>query len=355
MSPDDNTTLPVVRAAELARVEDHIHWLIEQLWSVSAVGIVGGPPKSCKTWLALDMAVSLASATPCLGAFNTQGRGRVLLYAAEDSQAVLKQRLEAICRNRGLSLGDLEIYVITTDRLRLDLATDQKRLAETLRRLKPHLLLLDPLVRLHRINENDAGEVSALLDYLRTLQRQHHVAVALVHHTRKNNSTGHPGQALRGSSDLHAWSDCSLYLRRKNEQLLLLAEHRAAPSPQPVELKLVDGNHPHLEALGPVVKPPGDLCEAILRRLEGSQQPLSRTALREQLRTRNERLGQALALLERRQLIQRTPSGWCIAAANPEKAGRSRSALKGSSGTEQLELASPPAVRRPAAPTEGGQ
>jgi len=171
MTPPQDAGLPVVRAADLAGEQHQTRWLIENLWAPSAVGIVGGPPKCGKTWLALDMAVSLASGTPCLGAYSPVHRGRVLLYAAEDAQSTVRQRLEAICRHRKLSLADQEIYAITADSLRLDLTSDQKRLQQTVQLLKPDLLLLDPLVRLHRIDENNAGEVSTLLAYLRCLQR----------------------------------------------------------------------------------------------------------------------------------------------------------------------------------------
>jgi hypothetical protein len=39
--------------------------------------------------------------------------------------------------------------------------------------------VLDPLVRLHAIDENIAAEVAPLLGYLRSLQRHHRTAVAL--------------------------------------------------------------------------------------------------------------------------------------------------------------------------------
>ena len=303
---------PVVKADELAKSEPETEWLLDELWAAAAVGLIGGAPKSYKTWLALDMAVSIASSTPCLGLYHPTRQGRVLLYAAEDSQSVLKKRIEAICHHRKLSLNKLDIFVITADRLRLDLATDQKRLAHTVELLNPDLLLLDPLVRLHRIDENSAGEVSTLLDYLRTLQRQHNLAITLVHHTRKNSASTHPGQALRGSSDLHAWSDCGLYLRRKNDHLMLLIEHRAAPSPPPVQLQLADGDNPHLEIVHSETETSGDLCKDILMLLENSESPVTRTDMRQQLKTRNERLGKALAQLEQQRLVERTPAGWCL-------------------------------------------
>ena len=79
-----------------------------------------------------------------------------------------------------------------------------EKLANAVARLRPRLLLLDPFVRLHRIDENNAGVVSALLAYLRTLERQEHVAIVVVHHPRKNGPSGaQAGLGLRGSGDLH--------------------------------------------------------------------------------------------------------------------------------------------------------
>ena len=114
--------------------------------------------------------------------------------------------------------------------MRLDLPEDQQRLRETVALLRPTLLVLDPFVRLHRIDENAAAEVAPVLAYLRDLERHFHTAVLLVHHARKGAGHARAGQALRGSSELHAWGDSNLYLRRRGDTLCLALEHRAAPS-----------------------------------------------------------------------------------------------------------------------------
>ena len=64
---------------------------------------------------------------------------------------------------------------------------------------------IDPFVRLHRIDENVSGDVAPLLAFLRELQRRHAIAVALVHHAKKGAGAIRAGQALRGSSEFHAW------------------------------------------------------------------------------------------------------------------------------------------------------
>ena len=77
-----------------------------------------------------------------------------MLYAAEDALHVVRERLEGICRAVQVRLSDLDIQVITAPTLRLDSAADQQRLTQTVDELRPLLLLLDPFVRLHRIDEN---------------------------------------------------------------------------------------------------------------------------------------------------------------------------------------------------------
>jgi len=173
--------LPVVRASELETPACQQSWLIERLWTHQAVGIIGGSPKSGKTWLALEMAVSVASGSPCFGTFPVFSPGPVLLYAAEDSAATLRSRVETLARLHKVNFDRLDVHIITVDSLRLDRRDHQDRLESTLHAYKPALLLLDPLVRVHAIDENVAGQVAALLGYLRSLQRKNGTAIAVIH------------------------------------------------------------------------------------------------------------------------------------------------------------------------------
>ena len=116
-------TLPVQRASLLATTGPQTQWLIEGLWSDQAVGILGGEPKCCKSFLALDI------------------------------------------------------------------PADRQRLSNTVQQFQPRLLILDPLIRLHRVDENDATQIAALLSFLRQLQRQFQLAVLLVHHARKDSNS----------------------------------------------------------------------------------------------------------------------------------------------------------------------
>jgi hypothetical protein len=320
----DPYELPVVRAAELECSEAGSRWLVEGLWAWAGVGLIGGAPKCCKSWLGLDMALSIASGTACLNTFPVTSPGPTLVYLAEDSAAVVRSRLAGLCRLRQVDFKELPLDVITAPAVRLDLEKDQRRLAETVRRLRPRLLLLDPFVRLHRIDENSAAEVSALLAYLRELQRELELAIIIVHHVRKSGPGGlQAGQALRGSGDFHAWGDSNLYLRRQRDGLTLTIEHRAAPSPAPLTLSLLAGEdhpEPHLALADatPATSPEQrteQLDAAVLKALSHATEPVSRSHLRATLRVRNESLGDTLARLADAGQVVRHGDRWALPAS----------------------------------------
>jgi hypothetical protein len=308
--------LPVEPAWRLAeRAEEH-RWLITGLWSEQAVGIVGGEPKCCKSFLALDLAVSVASGTPCLRRFVVPKAGRVLLYAAEDALHIVRRRLDGIASAAGVTLADLDIQVITSPVLRLDLDADRRNLADTVERLRPRLLILDPFVRLHRIDENASGEVAPLLAYLRELQRRYGVAVLVVHHAKKGAGGVRAGQALRGSSEFHAWGDSNLYLRRDGDgdQLALSIEHRAAASPRPITVELANqGLALALEVVErakPAAATAPSLDERIATVLAEARDPLQFADLRARCRVRAATLHERIGLLVAAGRIVKTADGY---------------------------------------------
>ena len=311
--------LPVTPAHRLAERATEQSWLVSSLWSEEAVGIIGGEPKCCKSFLALDLAVSVAAGTPCLRRFAVPRRGRVLLYAAEDALHIVRRRLEGICTAAGVALADLDVQVITTPTVRLDLAADRKSLDETIATLAPRLMVLDPFVRLHRIDENASGEVAPLLAYLRELQRRHGIAVIVVHHAKKGASHVRAGQALRGSSEFHAWGDSNLYLRRAGEELTLTVEHRAAPAMPTIALELAQ----RADALAlevsdrrtPQTPPHRSVDERIATALAGVDRPLPFAELRALCRVRTATLYERLAALTEQGSLIRSDDGYRLGAS----------------------------------------
>lgn len=305
-----------LHASELVSRTAPLSWIVEGLFLEAGAGILGGAPKSCKSFFALDLCVAVASGTSCAGSFQVLSPGPVVVLCAEDPHAVISSRLTALSNARGRTLAELPLEVIVEPVVRLP--DGLERLEATLAVFKPRLLLLDPLIRLHRADENSASEMSVILDGLRKLARSSKTAILLVHHARKS-AAGSAGTGLRGSSDLHAFGDSNLYLRRLSQDsvLELKIEHRAAAAPEPIRIKLIvdQGDAPSARFI-PVDRNQQDDPAAlrVLDLLAKASQPLTSAALREKLGVRNQTVTEALKRLQADGQVQHTGrDGWSAA------------------------------------------
>ena len=174
--------------------------------------------------------------------------------------------------------------------------------------------MVDPFVRVTQADENSTSGVREVLQFLRLLQREFDTAVLLVHHMKKGGGNMRPGQALRGSGDLHAFGDSNLFLARADGRILLTAEHRGAEGFENLEVELrVDDDAIALHALdfvsddevGEVTRParrrsggssssrratggrkPRDVASEVRALLATAPAPLSQRDIREALRRR---------------------------------------------------------------------
>ena len=307
------TGFPTRAPSDLEDRPPEQEWLVDGLWGRQAVGIVGGEPKCGKSFLALDLAVAVAAGVPCLRRFETDQPGPVLMFAAEDAGHIVRRRLQGIAAAAGARFETLDIAVIDVPVLRLDHRSDRQRLEETVERIRPHLVVLDPLVRLHGVDENAVADIAPILGFLRDLQRRFDTAILLVHHSRKSGAT-RPGQALRGSSELHAWGDSNLYLRRRDRQIVMTVEHRAAPGLNDIEIELADeGEGPalRLRRQVPDEAPPEPETpeQRIVQLLADADEPLSQRQIRERAATRAKTVTAALRKLMREHRVEQAPGG----------------------------------------------
>ena len=303
------SALPTRTPVELEDRPRRQQWLIDALWGRQAVGIIGGEPKCGKSFLALDIAVSVAAGVPCLRRFDTDQPGPVLMFAAEDAGHIVRTRLKGIARAAGADFDSLDIAVIDVPVLRLDHRSDRQRLEETVQRIRPRLVLLDPLVRLHGVDENAVADIAPILGFLRDIQRRFATAVLLVHHSRKSGAT-RPGQALRGTSELHAWGDSNLYLRRRDNQIVMTVEHRAARGLNDIEIELADdgqGAALRLRRQVPVeaVPAPQTAEQRIVEVLAEADNPLSQAQIRKRAAARNATVSASLQQLIRDRRVER--------------------------------------------------
>ena len=328
---------PVARVEEIDPLPEAERWLVEGFLSQGSITVLAAAPKTGKTWVALGLAVGVASGTPALGNFHVPSPGPVLVFPAEDDPRAVRERIDGLCRGAGLELRGLPIDIITANQVLLDDHADRRKLERVLEARRPRLLVLDPLVRLHSGAESYVGHVAELFGYLRTLQRRFGVAVLVTHHLAKNRGkTSQPGAAMRGSGEIHAAYDHGASLEReKDGRVVLNLEHRVAESPEPVAFRLVskpghgtsfefsevdDVEEPPMRdvALTPKSAPP--LRERVLEVISSAAAPVSQSSLRKLLRVRNESLTAVLHGLQEDGVLEHLGrmKGWALAAEEPD-------------------------------------
>jgi hypothetical protein len=148
------------------------------------------------------------------------------------------------------------------------------------------------------------------------------IAVIVVHHAKKGAGHVRAGQALRGSSEFHAWGDSNLYLRRNRDprdggDITLTVEHRAAPAMPSVTLELAQRTNALAlevsEPRTPQTAAPSSVDERITAALTGVDHPLPFAELRARCRVRTATLYERLAALTAAGRLGKSDQGYCLA------------------------------------------
>jgi hypothetical protein len=168
-------------------------WLVRFLLVAGQPALIGGPSKCMKTSVALDLAISLASATDFLGhaQFRVPAPRKVAVLSGESGEAVLKETALRICKAKGLDLATLPVdWQFTLPQLACP--ADVAELARGLKESKVEVAMIDPCY-LCLTAGSDGKELSAanlfdigpLLLSIAQACKDANVTPVLVHHTKK--------------------------------------------------------------------------------------------------------------------------------------------------------------------------
>jgi hypothetical protein len=175
---------------------------------MNSVNLIVGESQAGKTFIALDLAVAIASGRPFFGNRVTQGG---VLYIAAEGAITIPGRLKAA--RQGLSCDEKLIAVIQEPPPNLMNEGDVDRIIATARYINDQMLketgfplvaiFIDTMMSGFAIgNWNDAGETSSAMKMLNRIQRQVDAAVIGVHHHGKDTSRGAAGSyALTAAAD----------------------------------------------------------------------------------------------------------------------------------------------------------
>lgn len=196
----------------------------------NALLLISGKQKSRKTFLAMNLALGLATGRS-FACFHIPSPKKVILLSAEGgwfSNEVRIETMSHVCSN----ITDANLKFCFDIRLKLDRPDDVKNLKGMIRDNNVDIVIIDPLVKFHESEENSAKEMGHILSVLRDVIEDHNVSVILIHHQGKE------GESARGSSAISGeYDSCISISKQLNDKHKLSFEIRQGPSLNDVVLK----------------------------------------------------------------------------------------------------------------------
>jgi len=190
------------------------------IWPADGLGFIAAAPKHGKTWLALALAISVATGRPFLGQHAVEPCP-VVYVALEGSPGGLRARIGAIARGMGVNPDSDELrralHLAYKPRgLNLSDPAWAQRLTTDVEAHQAGLVIVDVLRRAATIRESGdgVGDFAGLLRNLEPLQ-DHGRSLVFCHHFRKdgkNDDEVATGQRMAGTGSLHGHYDAALYI-----------------------------------------------------------------------------------------------------------------------------------------------
>jgi len=238
--------------------------------------LISGSSGLGKSLITLEIAIAVTSGKRLFGRFEVCQPGPVLLVQSENTLKATKTRLNALLTSAS-NPNSLELYKRAIDRISTPMiGTDIRHsgdlldakfttwLQKKLLDIGAKLLVLDPLISYHKMNENDNVVMRTALDRLTALTSEVGAAVAVVHHHGKAQYDG-MNQA-RGATAIVDWARGILTLNRvaRQDRLLVKCEHTKHGNFPKAKTLLLEVNGPRIFPAEPdMACSPSQVAEAL--------------------------------------------------------------------------------------------
>lgn len=207
---------------------DGVSWLVSDWLPDASITFLISPPESYKTWILLDLAVSVSAGVPFLGSYQVNSTGPTLIIQQEDSHSGLTDRLALIVEQKlGLtakvdgdiwqvpSMPDLPIYVHPSRMLRFDNKKVIEELEKQIEVIKPKVVMIDPLYSTTSSTDNYMSDLANQMMVLKAWRDKYGCSFVIAHHSKKNLD---PDSTARedswGSQFLNAFLEAGWQIRR---------------------------------------------------------------------------------------------------------------------------------------------
>ena len=199
-------------------------FLIEGIIPLQCFSAVVGPSYSFKTFIALDMALSVAAGLPFHGMDVKQG---TVIYVNGEGPYGIMTRINVWCQSKSLDPADLPFILSKTPINLRDTAEVEKLLAIYENVPDVRMIVIDTLNRnAGGMNENAPVDMAEFVNACSSMVHHFDCAVCVIHHTGKDTSSG-----ARGHSSFYAALDTEISVKKLGDHdvQMICSKQKDAP------------------------------------------------------------------------------------------------------------------------------
>lgn len=193
-----------------------VRWDVDEWLPEKTIAFVVSPPGTYKTWMTLDLAVSVASGDKFLGQFEVKNPGPVLIVQQEDFHGQIAERIGIIHHSKfkphfsgngeefeSFVPKDIPVFLHPDRKLRFDDENIINSFTQQIKSLNPKLVIIDPLYSAGN-TDNYMTKTAEQMFVLKRIRDEIGCGFLVVHHTKKNTETS-SRERLWGSQFLNAF------------------------------------------------------------------------------------------------------------------------------------------------------
>lgn len=208
-----------------------VKWLVDGLLTRFGFAVMYGQPGCGKTFLALDIALSVATGKDFHGRITDRGD---VLYIAGEGVGGLGKRVKVWIEHRGNGIDSKGIpFDVLPTAINMTSAADTEKLISTIQKKQESrgsrfsLIVVDTVARaLLGADENSATDVGKFVKACDTIREAIGCAVLGIHHSGKDGTKG-----MRGSSALLGAVDTSIQVKKSAALLTVVMQKQKDAEP----------------------------------------------------------------------------------------------------------------------------
>lgn len=222
-----------------------LNFVVDRVLPEGGMLLISGPAKTGKSFLVQDLALLLAGAPgKFMGKFDVRKHGVVAYCQAEIQRGSLDSRLSIMAHAHNADWRKLPIQFFNR---RFDLGNPKHvwAIIGGLKHMKADYLIIDPLARFHREDENKQRDMSGILGNIERIGQDAGVfgTIVLHHHGKPVQGAEREGvQLIRGATVIGDWGNAHILLRKRfnkitgKKYMTVEFELRDAEEPAPFDL-----------------------------------------------------------------------------------------------------------------------